>query len=542
MCSTLDFVGVFLFLSCVKALPSDLWHISIDEGPAPAPQDGPPLSASAIRDKSYLPGQIGSIVGAYILVVIIVGASLSTVGRRLRRSAQESPRTLAMEMLKPVKTDGKASSDVSPVSPTQANPYRPSPISTINTKAEWPSPKKTGGWFSPTKGHRQHPSTQSSVITFDESVIEDDRAKNQIEMERLYAAVSEHDEQMSKSASESGDRSSSQRPPELQHLRFASSVNQPLSPPPEDTSFLSRMSTTSPRQTGSKMSKPSPISMISTNTHSRASSRTSLGSFSKKRGIKHLPISPPMGSPDLAPDNMQDYGEAEPLSPRTYAPGPPPPTPPQLQASIVSQMQSQTTLPDPRRFEARNTPRSPQFQVSRTSSLNMHDSPAQSPGTTNNPIFQSSHDPSNQDDAQSQQSTEPSKGRHLLFKPQRKPTPLTLGAQSTTSSSNSLPLRSAPLPLRNMNTKYSDRPKSTIKATVLERKAPPDRHLRTPMTGVPMTPYSPYMPFTPLTPMTPSHLVTREERKRRVKEEGRRIATAEDRVIEEADMWGDAYH
>ena len=42
--------------------------------------------------------------------------------------------------------------------------------------------------------------------------------------------------------------------------------------------------------------------------------------------------------------------------------------------------------------------------------------------------------------------------------------------------------------------------------------------------------------------MTPSRLVTREERKRREKEEGRRVVTVEDKVEEEADMWGDAYH
>ena len=49
------------------------------------------------------------------------------------------------------------------------------------------------------------------------------------------------------------------------------------------------------------------------------------------------------------------------------------------------------------------------------------------------------------------------------------------------------------------------------------------------------------MPFTPLTPMTPSRLVTKQERKKREKEEGRRVATVEDAVIEESEMWGDAY-
>jgi len=79
-----------------------------------------------------------------------------------------------------------------------------------------------------------------------------------------------------------------------------------------------------------------------------------------------------------------------------------------------------------------------------------------------------------------------------------------------------------------------------IKATVLERKVP-DRTLGTPRTGVPMTPYSPYMPFTPLTPMTPSRLVTREERKQKEREEGRRVVTVEDRVEEESEVWGDGY-
>ena len=76
---------------------------------------------------------------------------------------------------------------------------------------------------------------------------------------------------------------------------------------------------------------------------------------------------------------------------------------------------------------------------------------------------------------------------------------------------------------------------------MLERKID-DKRLRAPGTGVPSTPYSPfYFPQTPLTPMTPSRLVTREERKRAKKEEGRRVATEQDAVITEEDMWGDSY-
>jgi len=84
-----------------------------------------------------------------------------------------------------------------------------------------------------------------------------------------------------------------------------------------------------------------------------------------------------------------------------------------------------------------------------------------------------------------------------------------------------------------------DRRQSVIKATTLERI--PDNRLRAPGTAVPSTPYSPYMPFTPLTPITPSRLVTKEERRRKEKEAGRRVTTIEDAVPEEADMWGESY-
>lgn len=71
----------------------------------------------------------------------------------------------------------------------------------------------------------------------------------------------------------------------------------------------------------------------------------------------------------------------------------------------------------------------------------------------------------------------------------------------------------------------------------------PDRgKLMAPGSAMPQTPYSPfYMPQTPLTPLTPSRLVSRAERKRREKEEGRRVLTADDAVQEEGDMWGDGY-
>ena len=491
-------VHYLIFLcSSVAAIPGDIWHVNIDEGPAPAPEDGPPGAANAIRDKAYLPAQITSIIGAYALFVVCIGIALLVVGRRLRRAAQSSPRTLAMEMMKPTNTDVNKVFDPSPISPTSQLPYGKSPSSTLDTREMWPSPQKSdlGYTFQRTQGHNKQTSMQSSVVTFDESVIEDDKAKNQQEMERLYAAVMEHDELKSTSTLNK-DSQPQQNPPELQHLRISSTTQQQSYPPRSDTKSPGISIAASPR----KYTRPSPIT-----TNSRASSRSSFGSFGKKRGIRNLPISPPMGSPELVPEYSSTYGEAEPLSPRLYEPGPPPPTPPQREAYQRN---------DGRMDADRMSPRHAEF-----------------PRTSLPRIEAPSH-------RESQQSNESRSSQ----KPKRAPPPLALRTQG--SGLAPIPptsLRTAPLPLRNLNSDRAARPPSMIKATVLESR-PHNRHLEGPRTGVPATPYSPYMPFTPLTPMTPSRLVTREERKRKEKEEGRRVATIDDKVEEESDMWGDAYH
>ena len=507
-----------LFTTAITASPTDIWHVSIWEAPAPPPGKGPPLDDHSLRDLSYLPAQISSIIGAYIFSVLVIGSAILFVGRRLRRAAQASPGTLSMEMMKPVKHDVPKAFDPSPVSPSNNNLYGPSPNSTIDMKNNWPSPqnksaRNSDGWGSIAKGHRKQQSVVSSVVTFDESVIEDDKERNQKEMERLYAAVMEHDEKKSSSVSYLPDEQRPQNPPELQHLR---STQQPLEP-------LARTDTVSPTRTATKSprapSRPTPLSF-----HSRNSSRSSLGSFSKKRSIRSLPISSPMGSPDLVPGNNARYGESEPLTPRVYDdPGPPPPTPPQRKVS-----EPRDNVMDASRL----SPRSAQYHESSVP-------PNRTPRTSilAIPVIQTIPETYSRPEMQSRNSDK--------SKTKRTPAPLALRTQAlvgsepgSSSSAQHHPFRSAPLPLRNQHpTNYNaDRPPSMIKATVLERKAPNVQGLRTPMTGVPMTPYSPYMPRTPLTPMTPSRLVTRAERKKREKEEGRRVATIDDAVEEEADM------
>ncbi|KAL9038361.1 MAG: hypothetical protein Q9180_003187, partial [Flavoplaca navasiana] len=330
------------------------------------------------------------------------------------------------------------------------------------------------------------------------------------EMERLYAAVMEHDELKSTGSLPTKETHISQYPPEFQHLRGNALSSRPASPPLRDnTKSPARTLTTSPQ----KSIRPSPIM-----THSRNSSRSSFSSFGKKRGIRNLPISPPMGSPDIVPQHTGQYGETEPLSPRLYNPGPPPPTPPAKDARFQRSKPEpvNTSISSPRQGSFREALRTPRTSV-----------------PTFQPVPEIIEHPASQEQV-------PTLQRPTFTSPKNKraPAPLSLKTgQASVGSTGALPLRSAPLPLRNLNpnrgaNSYTDRPPSMIKATVLERKVP-DRSLGTPRTGVPMTPYSPYMPFTPLTPMTPSRLVTREERKQKEREEGRRVVTVEDRVEEE---------
>ena len=622
-CSGSLFALVLSFLSSSQALPQSVFDVYIDNDPAPSPEKGPPLSASALRDKGYLPIQIGSIFAAYFLVVIFISIALLTVGRRLRSSALTSPKTLAVEIFKPnpsgfiVRPGGAVSMDNTPVSPSKS-------------KLGWGSFRR----------HRKGDSANGSVLTFDDSIVEEDRSKNEIEMDRLYAAVAEHESrksanQSSVSVSELPRSPVAQRPPELQHLRanpqrsqfpqqpqyaqqsqyvepqfsqeqqypdqqqypqqphylqqqqysqqqqfprdqqypreqpwpreqqYPLSPSFPLSPPPEPDQVPSRQSTTSPR----RQHRPAPIATVS-NPPSRNSSRSSHASatsFSKKRGInvRALPISPPMGSADLRPDTHAQYSESEPLSPRVYTPGPPPPTPPQRREQLSRDLRIDTLRAEAeaakhyRPQQQQPTPQQQQYLQQPLGSPTHFDpslrgSRASSAGDSLRSLSLASPrtatfaPPAIVEEPASAATSPVSAGGTRA--PRAKPAPLALGGgPSAGSSQTTLPLRgAAPLPLRALRSPNSLRPPSMIKATELER---PERRngpstgrpLRTPLTGVPATPYSPYMPQTPLTPMTPSRLVSRGERKRREKEEGRRVLTAADIVPEEGDMFGDAY-
>ena len=268
--------------------------------------------STPVLDESLLAIQVGGIIGAYMIFVAILLSLLLFVGRRLRRTVQISNYSLQVEMMRPAKPP--ISLDPSPVTPSSTT------FTTNNNRS----------WTSFGRGPRSHISHNGSVATIDETVVASDRRRAQDDLEKLYAAVMEHDER--KAAEVEGRQDSqTESPDSVQTNPFtdpSSSISEgplpqmqpPMSPrmhPPMSPEMKAPMS---PRS--SRLSKISPMSLFNSN------SRTSTSS-SKLRSpisLRKLSISSPLGSRDATVTHS--YGEDQPpLTPRMYNPGPPPTAP-----------------------------------------------------------------------------------------------------------------------------------------------------------------------------------------------------------------------
>ncbi|KAJ5278859.1 hypothetical protein N7478_004231 [Penicillium angulare] len=257
-------------------------------------------------DKSLLAIQVGSIVASYVIFVAILLGLVLFVGRRLRRTVQSSNFSLQMEMLNPVKPP--VSMDPSPITPITQN---------------LPSPSKSSiftSWGSIPRGSRpSHASMNGSMVTVDESVIASDRQRADDEMERLYAAVMEHDAQKAAGVNVSSVRHSDSQTgsPDSQYTnpftdRAASQVSVAAAPPvppksPRHTNRLSKLFS-------SKLATPS---------------NPDAGRLKSPRlpmPIRKLGISSPLASPDVHASSSY-ANDQQPLSPRLYIPGPPPSAP-----------------------------------------------------------------------------------------------------------------------------------------------------------------------------------------------------------------------
>ncbi|KAH7135920.1 hypothetical protein B0J11DRAFT_406036, partial [Dendryphion nanum] len=393
--------------------------------------------------RTRIPGtiQICGLVAGYVGSVLIWGFLLLTIGRRMRRKNQTVPKTLELELVT-ARPSGHALA--SPLSARSATSWFKKGF------------KKNDGTNDSVLGSQpQTPVHISSPTTMDKRTMEIERERAQAEMERLYAAVAEHDKQkhMSQvSNTEQEVETAPRRPaPRINTARKGSFNSNPSSPvvaiyPPSYQNMPNNSSP--PRDRIRDQPVPaSPRSILSKKSHNSTSSNTSKARFN----LKNLRISGPI---QRYPGGADDEEARTPLSPRFYNP-PAPPSPP-------TQQNSPTTPGDFEAYEQLDEVQPlPRPAPQRLGSY------GQTPTTPNFPV--------------------PSK--------------------STNSSTNELPLRGYAEPLKSPD----------LRTTVLDRQLN-KLALNTPKTSVPYTPYSPYMPFTPLTPVTP-HLVTRTERKQRKKRE-----------------------
>ncbi|OBT79176.1 hypothetical protein VF21_01806 [Pseudogymnoascus sp. 05NY08] len=290
--------------------------LNLDWDPAPSPEDGPPLSAGALRDKAYLPAEIGGIVGAYVFVVITILLALFFVGRRLRKArelaAQSDVEMLVGHVINP------AAYYPSPISPTSA--------ATAFRSAAWPTVEKNQNpYVFPSQNCSPvSPGTNPGV---DSRIIQADREILNRGLEDLYAHVMEQEEAK------------------------AAGLNIADMPAPTPLPSVSpqRQSTASSK----RLEKIKPANLSGTEkTHSRTSSLISSLKSPKRKGIRGMKISSPMATPLSTTFPATYASDEEPLSPRRYQPPPPPPVPEgqmpyQYHSRNNSSVQTATADPSP---------------------------------------------------------------------------------------------------------------------------------------------------------------------------------------------------
>lgn len=516
--------SAFVLLSGVPSSSAgELWKVDIWQGPAPSPEDGPPFSAHASRDRALLPYQIIGIVGAYVASVLIVGSLLLTVGRRARKRARAVSTSRQQEMIKPM-----------------VRQYDPSPASPASNKSWY----KIRGKKSATSSIRSGVSNarspgMDSVVSFDTNVIECDRARRQEEMERLYAAVMAQDD---RKAQASNMELAAAAPPEysdgkptrlitdargLRHLQGQPSPTTPKSPvraiyPPTANMPAGPMSPTSPVKADYANQPYQPPQRALSQ-----SSETSTAPKKLRKSLRNIKISAPM----VKEDNSD--GARTPLSPRSYTDPGIPPEPPT--AGTMMSEESDHYSPE--------TP-----HTGRSWHRGQHDEHMDEIRELPQPAPQRSSANPHHNQAQA-----------LTNAASTRPDPTKLPNATSTGS----------LPLREMNRHYAAQsaqqaaafPLSpahwnsttspTARSPAYLTSAGPvrtqfvdarrDRLGPGPRTGQ-ATPYSPYMPFTPLTPVTP-HLTSRAERKQRERDEraGMGVVTEEEAVKDDDELWSSGY-
>ncbi|KAJ4293866.1 hypothetical protein N0V88_005380 [Collariella sp. IMI 366227] len=206
-----------------------------DYSPAPPPEEGPPLSVGALRDPSFLPVQIGGIVGAYALSLVLVALlllALSKVRREALRNRDNPIDPISYEFnpfpqpfllqseeeykrqLEEFQSEEEYQRHLEQYQPEEAYRIQTGELQKLSLQTNFPvpsfsfpsasplSPSRTGP-LSPSKSQHSFFTTHSPTSTIlaagvdlsvDQAVVQRDAAMRQQELEDMYRHVMEQEQ------------------------------------------------------------------------------------------------------------------------------------------------------------------------------------------------------------------------------------------------------------------------------------------------------------------------------------------------------------
>ncbi|KAL1842248.1 hypothetical protein VTJ49DRAFT_5726 [Mycothermus thermophilus] len=298
--------------------------------PIPSAEEGPRLSASATRDSSILPAQIGGIAGAYAFSLVIVALVLLALSKKRREHLRNRDKPPEEEhvyfgfnpfpqpfLLQSEEEYQRQLQEFQKL--TLQIPPTPSGARNFSYPSATPlSPTRAGAPLSPTKSQRSilaGPSPTSTILaagidlSVDQTVVHRDKAMAQQQLEEMYKYVMEAEQ--------------------------AKLEGREYQPPITSPSLRSVNQTQSPVKSALKKEKHKPSSLNLNRTDDRPQSRSSsMFSFlksPKKNKATAMNISSPIMTPMSGTFPRGGHPQDQELSAMTprhyYAPPAPPPVP-----------------------------------------------------------------------------------------------------------------------------------------------------------------------------------------------------------------------
>ena len=474
---------VSLFFSYALALP--------DPSGLRLRRDNPVDTEDPLRNSAYLPAQIGGIVGAYAVSLVLVAITLLALSKKRRDHLNSGHDEIDLvpaskDFVLPVNTVGPLgiNTQVPPVSTLYLDPYAQDPYPQGGLEPAgiyihlWPVSTLTIG----------QPGVSPAV---DQRVVAFDKAMAQNQLEEMYKHVMEHE-----AAKQHG-----------------AVYEAPIYPHPthQPRSSVSDSVASHKSQPRKERFKPANLNLSRAGeekTQSRTSSLFSALRSPRKKHQKEISISSPIMTPQSATfPRHAEMQEMNQMPPRQYAPPPPPPIPMDQipYGASRGRVAAPITPPDI----------SPQSVQSIHERIEAQLPPAQGEHTRSHSLAPTEGDPQS---ATSDRSTSALVGLPQSPKPGSRfpslPSSPKPGATFRRPNAPTAVRTGGSLPLRAYDTGLGTPTHTThtTKQTVFERRGPlsPSGNMTPYTAGVP---YTPYQPFTPVVPLTPS-LVTKEDRKR----------------------------